>query len=169
MTAAEPSADRARLQQLLALVAREEHHLLGVRARLFEHLPPDAVTETWLEATLATPEGIDRLESFGAKFGRMQDTLVDKLLPALLRAAGEQSGMALDTMHRVERLRLVQNADDWLAMRLTRNRLVHEYIERSDAMPPALKRACHFVDTLCAAHHAICRHTQARFDIPQNC
>ena len=165
MTAAEPNADLARLQQLLALVAREEHHLLGVRARLFGHLPPDSVTETWLEGALATPEGIDRVESFSAKFGRMQDTLVDKLLPALLRAAGEQPGTALDNLHRAERLGLVQNADDWLAMRLTRNRLVHEYFERSAVMVPALKRARDFVDTLCAAHNAIRRYAQARFAV----
>ncbi len=165
MTAAESNPDRARLQQLLALVAREEHHLLGVRARLFGQLPPDGVNETWLEATLATPDGIDRVESFGAKFGRMQDTLVDKLLPALLRASAEQPGTALDNLNRAERLGLIPSADDWPAMRLTRNRLVHEYFERPDAMLPALNRARDFVDTLCAAHQAIRAYAQARFAV----
>ena len=152
-----------RLHQLLALVAREEFHLLGVRERLFAGLPDDQITEAWLRHTLATPEGIDRVESFGAKFGRMQDTLVDKLLPALLRASAEQPGSALDNLHRAERLGLLQHADDWPAMRLVRNRLVHEYFERPEAMLPALLSARHFVDTLCAAHAAIRSYAQSRF------
>ena len=40
---------------------------------------------------------------------------------------------------------------------------------RPQAKPPALKRACDIVDTLCAARHASRLHRQARFDLPQNC
>ena len=159
----DPNPHIERLRQLLALVAREEFHLLGVRERLFGDLPDAQLTEAWLRQTLATPEGIDRIESFGAKFARMQDTLVDKLLPALLRASAEQPGTALDNLHRAERLGLLQDADAWPAMRLIRNRLVHEYFERPEAMLPALLRARHFVDTLCAAHAAIRGYAQARF------
>ena len=162
MTDANPAVER--LRQLLALLAREEFHLLGVRERLFGDLPDAQITEAWLRHTLATPEGIDRVESFGAKFGRMQDTLVDKLLPALLRASAEQPGSALDNLHRAERLGLLQHADEWPAMRLIRNRLVHEYFERPEAMLPALLSARHAVDTLCAAHAAMRSYAQARFN-----
>lgn len=110
MTDANPAIER--LRQLLALLAREEFHLLGVRERLFGDLPDAQLTDAWLRHTLTTPEGIDREESFGAKFGRMQDTLVDKLLPALLRASAEQPGSALDNLHRAEQLGLLQHADD---------------------------------------------------------
>ena len=158
MTHANPAVER--LRQLLA---REEFHLLGVRERLFGSLPEEQLTETWLRRTLATPDGIDRVESFGAKFGRLQDTLVDKLLPALLRASAEQPGSALDNLHRAERLGLLQCADKWPAMRLIRNRLVHEYFERPEAMLPALLIARREVDTLCAAHGAMRSYTQARF------
>jgi hypothetical protein len=72
---------------------------------------------------------------------------------------------ALDNLHRAERLGLLQHADEWAAMRLVRNRLVHEYFERPDAMLPALKRARDFVDTLCTAHHAIRSYAQARFAV----
>jgi 4'-phosphopantetheinyl transferase EntD len=50
-------------------------------------------------------------------------------------------------------------------MRLAHNRLVHEYVERPDAMLPALKRAREFIDTRCAAHHAIRAYAQARFAV----
>lgn len=161
MTEANPDVER--LRQLLALVEREQFHLLGVRERLFGALPDPQLTADWLRRTLAAPEGIDRVESFGAKFARMQDTLVDKLLPALLRASAEQPGTALDNLHRAERLGLLQQADEWPAMRLIRNRLVHEYFERPEAMLPALVRARQFVAILCAAHTAIRQYAQERF------
>jgi hypothetical protein len=78
------------LWRLLDLVAREDRHLAGLTGRLFAGLEGD-VTPLWLTAVLATTEGIDRLESFVGKFSRMQDTLMDKLLPAFLLAVGERS------------------------------------------------------------------------------
>jgi hypothetical protein len=136
----------ARLSRLLDLVSREDEHLLAVRARL---LGDDcAVSSERVTQLLATDIGIDRLESFGAKFARMQDTVIDKLAPALLGAAGETTAAAIDNLGRLERLGLVNSVDEWLQMRRLRNRLVHEYIERPDDLGPALERACRFTDRM---------------------
>ncbi len=135
-----------RLIRLLDLVGKEDEHLLAVRKRL---LGEDCrVTGQRMQQLLATELGIDRLESFGAKFGRMQDTLVDKLIPVLLLMAGEQTGAAIDNLGRLERLGLVHSVDAWLQMRRLRNRLVHEYIDRPDDLAPALERACQFTDRM---------------------
>lgn len=115
---------RARLEQLLDLVEKEDRLLGGVRDRLFQGPPLDAARLTTL---LDTPEGIDRLESFTSKFCRMQDTFVDKLLPTYLRSIGELPGSAIDNLRRAEQLGLVDDAEAWVEMRLLRNRLVHEY------------------------------------------
>lgn len=137
-----PEEERQRLVRLLDLVAREDEHLLAVRGRF---LGDDcSVDADRLQHLLADDIGIDRLESFGAKFARMQDTIVDKLIPALLRTAGEQPGAAIDNLARMERLELVAVADEWLAMRRLRYRLVHEYIDRPEDLAPALERACRF-------------------------
>lgn len=140
-----------RLDRLLALVAREGEHLLGVRQRLFGRTGTE-IDAAWLERVLASPEGIDRLESFGAKFSRMQDTLVDKLLPAFLAAAGELPGAAIDNLSRAERLGLIDEADAWIAMRRLRNRLVHEYFDNPEEMFPALDAARRFTDALQSAY-----------------
>jgi hypothetical protein len=140
------TADDERLTRLLELVSREDQHLLAVRRRLLNddcHITADRVT-----AILADDVGIDRLESFGAKFGRMQDTVIDKLVPTLLRVAGESTGAAIDNLSRLERIGLVESSDAWLEMRALRNRLVHEYMDRSDALAAALERACRFTDTM---------------------
>ncbi|MGH8583379.1 MAG: hypothetical protein ACREWG_11460 [Gammaproteobacteria bacterium] len=87
---------------MLDLVDREARHLAEVTHRFFGDA--EASDREWLARQLATPEGIDRLESFGAKFSRLQDTLSDKLLPLFLRAAGELPGTAAENLNRAERL-----------------------------------------------------------------
>ena len=59
----------ARLARVLELVDREARHLAEVTQRFFGDV--EAIDREWLERQLATPEGIDRLESFGAKFSRL--------------------------------------------------------------------------------------------------
>lgn len=66
-----------RLWQILRVVEKEDIYLQGVIQRLFPR--HDVISPLWLENLLATPEGIDRLESFVGKFSRMQDTLEDSL------------------------------------------------------------------------------------------
>jgi len=146
-----------RLRQLLELTAKEDRHLMEVRRRLLGG--QTKVDANWLLKTLRTPEGIDRLESFGTKFARLQDTLVDKLLPALLLQAGERPGAAIDNLNRAERLGLVSDVDQWLAARRLRNRLVHEYMEDPEDMAAALTEASHFTDTMHQARERISTYT----------
>lgn len=161
MTAGTPQ--KHRLLNLLQLVAREDEHLRGVRRRLFGD--DCAVDTTRLMKLLADDTGLDRLESFGAKFGRMQDTMVDKLIPALLRAAGEPVAAAIDNLGRMERLGLIASADDWLQMRGLRHRLVHEYSDRPVDLALALERACRFSERMYADYVAIRAYAATRLGI----
>jgi len=164
------SGQQRRLSELLRLVDREDHHLLAVRKRL---LGDDcSVDAARVERLLADEAGIDRLESFGAKFGRMQDTVVDKLVPVLLRAAGERTGAAIDNLVRLERVELIQSADEWIEMRGLRNRLVHEYIDRPQDLAPALERACSFTDRMHADYQMIRDYALGHLDVapePDGC
>ncbi len=135
-----------RLVQLLQLVQRQDAHLLAVRQRL---LDDDCVVDaTRLQVLLADTLGIDRLESFAAKFARMQDITVDKLIPVLLHTAGEPVLAAIDNLSRMERLGLIASAEQWQQMRGLRNRLVHEYFDRPADLAPALQRACEFTSRM---------------------
>lgn len=162
------SAQHERLRRLIALVDREDRHLVAVRHRLLGN--DCRVDVARLTCLLDDDIGIDRLESFGAKFARMQDTVVDKLTPAILSGAGEQVAAAIDNLARMERFGLVASADDWLEMRGLRNRLVHEYIERPDELASALERACQFtqrmhIDYLSMREYAL---TRLDIDLPGN-
>ncbi len=138
--------ENTQLAYLLRLVEKEDQHLLAVRDRFFP--PEERISEKWLEDALSIPDGIDRLESFGAKFGRMQDNIVDKLLPRLLQAAGEIPGTAIDNLNQAERFDWIADANGWLGVRRLRNRLVHEYIDSPVEMLEALRQAREFVAEL---------------------
>lgn len=152
-----------RLSQLLRLLKKEDIHLQGVRQRLFGDI--DKLDEGWVRNLNVNPEAIDRLESFGAKFSRMQDTIVDKLLPQLLRVAGENPGTAIDNLGRAERLNLLDHPDEWIAMRGLRNLLVHEYIESPEEMLVALQQARDFTDQLHDTFLAISTYTQSNLGV----
>lgn len=161
MTALAP--ERERLARLLRLVEREDVHLRAVRHRL---LGADCSLDAGrVSALLSDDTGIDRLESFGAKFARMQDTVIDKLIPALLLAAGEPVMTAIDNLGRMERLGLVASADPWFEMRRLRNRLVHEYIDQPGDLAVALERACRFTDHMHADYVLIRSYATAHLGI----
>ncbi|MCE2689447.1 MAG: hypothetical protein LW862_06330, partial [Rubrivivax sp.] len=63
------------------MVRREAEYLAQTDGRLFGQ-----VFDAERARTLPlTPELAERVDAFVARFGRLQDTLADKLLPALLR------------------------------------------------------------------------------------
>jgi len=150
----------ARLARVLELVDREARHLAEVTQRFFGDA--EVIDREWLAKQLATPEGIDRLESFGAKFSRLQDTLSDKLLPLFLRVAGELPGTAVENLHRAERLGIIPDAQEWLGSRGLRNRLVHEYIDDLDALAASLNVARRFTTILIEAAHAFRNYAEQR-------
>ncbi|MCK5523254.1 MAG: hypothetical protein KAI83_08990 [Thiomargarita sp.] len=120
-----------RIKQILSVLEKEDILLQDVTKRLFNQ---SELSPTWLHKTLNTPEGIDRLESFTSKFSRMQDTFTDKLLPLFLRLFGEVPATAIDNLHRLEQLKLINHADAWVELRLLRNKLVHEYVDNTEEL-----------------------------------
>ena len=50
---------------------------------------------------------LTRAYPFSARFGRLQDTVMDKVLPRLLLAGGENAGSAIDNLNHADRLGLV--------------------------------------------------------------
>ena len=90
----------------------------------------------------------ERLDAFVSRFGRLQDTLADKFLPALLDAMAETRGAATENLDRAEKLGWLDSTDDWLVMRKLRNQMVHEYIEDLVVLCDSLKAGHAFVKTL---------------------
>lgn len=135
---------QARLQFLCRVVDKEARYLQETDARLFT----DLFTQQALERIEGDPVLAERLDAFVSRFGRLQDTLADKFLPALLDALAEPKGAALENLDRAEKLGWLDSVDTWLEMRKLRNQMVHEYIEDLLILSSALRAGHDFVPVL---------------------
>ena len=134
----------ARLRSLLEIAAAELHYLKRCDARLFATPLTDERIRRWPD----DDELAERVDAFVARFGRLQDTLGDKVLPAFLRAMAETPGAMLENLDRAEKLGLIQSADGWLALRKLRNRMIHEYVADPGELLDALIAAHQHIDML---------------------
>lgn len=142
---------KKRLQFLVRVVRRECTHLTATDNRLFV----EPFTTQRAKSLDDYPDEAERVDAFVGRFGRLQDTLGDKLLPAYLAALGEAVGAVIDNLDRAERLGLSPSADDWLAIRKLRNQMVHEYIEDPTVLASALQAGHEFVPALVGVADAL--------------
>jgi uncharacterized protein with HEPN domain len=137
-------ATHERLRFLVRVAEKEARHLTLTSGRLF--------TSPFTPARVAeldkAPDLAERVDAFVSRFGRLQDTLGDKLLPVLLTALGEKTGAVIDNLDRAERLGLIPSADQWMEMRKLRNQMVHEYVEDPVVLADALETAHGLVPVL---------------------
>lgn len=136
MTDTEPLEERLRF---LSRIAEKEARLLQfTHDRLFAE-EPDLTAERVQEWT-ANDLTAEQLDAFVARFGRLQDTLGDKLLPGLLELLGEKKGAAIDNLDKAERFGWIGSSDAWLLSRQLRNQMIHEYIEDAEILADALQQ-----------------------------
>lgn len=153
-----------RLRFLARVVQKESRHLATTDQRLFAS-PFTVDRARQLETD---PDLAERVEAFVGRFGRLQDTLGDKLLPALLTAMGEKPAAAIDNLDRAERLGLIHSTDDWLTLRQLRNKMVHEYVEDPAQLAEALQTGHEFVAILTAAARNMIAESERRIAAPPN-
>ena len=121
-------------------MSREGGHLAYSWCRLF----PASIDAGWVVGLAQDPEAAERMDAFVSRFGRMQDTIADKLLPRWLQALAERPGTQIDVLNRAEQLQVVANVANWLEARKLRNRLVHEYMEDPEEFAEGLNLASQY-------------------------
>jgi uncharacterized protein with HEPN domain len=137
----------ARLEFLARVTEKECRHLLDTDQRLFG----DLFTQEVAQRIETDPILAERLDAFVSRFGRLQDTVGDKLLPALLNALAETLGPAIDNLDKAEKFGFIDSVDEWMEMRKLRNQMVHEYIEDLTVLASALRAGHAYVPMLVAA------------------
>lgn len=148
-----PSSRADTAERVLRLCRKEAAGLERVAARLFAA----PVTAARLSALDSDDDLSERIDAFAARFGRLQDALSDKLLPAYFSLAGEPPRPVVEMLDRAERLGLIASADEFLAARKLRNRLVHEYVEDRGELAANLNAAHAFLPQLRSALDSIAR------------
>lgn len=114
-------ADTARIA--LELAERESDHLRYTYRTLYA----EPIDLAWVEALAKREDMAEKIGAFVGRFGRLQDHIGEKLLPAFAILLGEQPKSLLDVMAYSERMGWVDNAEEFIGARKLRNLLVHEY------------------------------------------
>ena len=135
---------KARLQFLARVVQGERTNLGKTSQRLFSE-PFSAQRAASLEHDEQLAE---RVDAFVARFSRLQDTLGDKLLPALLTALGENRSTLVDRLDQAEKLGWIRSSEEWMAIRQLRNQMIHEYIEDPKTLAAALQAGHDYIQDL---------------------
>ncbi len=125
------------ITQLVKVTEKEARYLTRTANRLNEL----NINLSWVESLDNNDLHSEMLDAFVSRYGRLQDTLGDKLLPAMLRGSLEKTGSQLDNLLRAEKLGWIESTQIWIEMRELRNRLVHEYIESPSNLLSALQQA----------------------------
>lgn len=142
MNAFAPIATRA---AFLARVVRSAcTYLSETDRRLFA----EPMTAQRVALLARAPELAERVDAFVGRFGRLQDTLGDKVLPMALALNAERVGTVAENLDQAERIGWIESADAWLALRRLRNQMVHEYIDDPVVLADALSHGHLGVATL---------------------
>ncbi|PFG08989.1 hypothetical protein [Marinobacter sp. LV10MA510-1] len=133
-----------RLKFLSRVVNKEIKHLKYAANQVFG----GSLTYEAVKALDATPDLAMKVEAFTSRFCRLQDTLGDKLLPALLKALGEPDRALLINLEKAEKYVWLESSEHWIALRQLRNQMIHEYIENAQTLFDALTTAHDNMDIL---------------------
>ena len=118
--------------------------------------------QAWLEASefpalkevaVVTPlndEQVRTLDQLVFRFGRLQDAMGTRLLPALLQLTQEwrDDEPFLDKLNRAEKLGMLPSAEQWQLLRELRNQTAHEYPSQPELVRANLRRLVENVPVL---------------------
>jgi len=132
------------IERLLEITEKEVFYFQQSKIRVIN----SNIDTKWIEVLDQNPEHSEMLDAFVARFSRLQDTVGDKLLPAILKLNLESVGSQLDNLFRAEKLGWIDSADQWIELRGLRNSLVHEYMTSPEKLLSALKKVIQLCDVL---------------------
>jgi hypothetical protein len=140
-TAAQQLADAWRQCQ------RHAHHLRHALASLEDKLPLSGSQLANLD-----DEAVQDLDQFVLRFGRLQDAIGARLLPAVLNVLQEpfEDRPMIDKLNRLEKLGFLESGEQWQRLRAIRNRFSHDYPDDPDKNAALLHLAIQSVDDVMA-------------------
>ncbi|CAM3605643.1 hypothetical protein [Halomonas lysinitropha] len=147
----------------LDIVEREGRHLRYSWETLFGS--GNVLDSDWVAGLDQHPEEAVRLEAFVSRFGRMQDTIADKLIPRWLQSLAERTGSQIENLDRAERLGVLESTEEWLVARKLRNQLIHEYMQDPVAFSEALYSARRFSMMLMATYNNLRDYAEQRMSL----
>ena len=104
-------------------------------------------------------------DQFAYRYTRLQDDMGARLMPAILRALGEEVATmpAIDRLNRLEQLAWLPSAEEWTDLRRIRNEFVHDYPETPQERLERLQLALASARSLLDIHDIFGGKKQQRF------
>ena len=104
-----------------------------------------------------SPEELESFESLCSRFARLSDIMTQKMFRLLAEIALEQPGTVRDRINRAEKWDLIESAEDFVAIRIVRNDIAHEYLpeairdifKKVMALTPALLKSVALTKEYC--------------------
>jgi hypothetical protein len=116
---------------------------------------------------LEAPGKEDRrlLDQFAYRYTRLQDDMGARLIPAVLRALGEDIAAMpmLDRLDRMEQLGWLPDAEEWSELRRIRNEFAHDYPQSKAERFQRLQLALRSAKKLMAIFESMGQKISARF------
>lgn len=105
-----------------------------------------------------SPEELESFESLCSRFSRLSDIMTQKIFRLLAEIALEQPGTVRDRINRAEKWDLIESAEDFVAIRIVRNDIAHEYLpeairdifKKVMALTPALLKSVTLTKKYCS-------------------
>lgn len=97
-------------------------------------------------------DAIQALDQFVLRFGRLQDAMGVRLLPATLAVLQEpfEDRPMIDKLNRLEKLGFLESSERWQELRVIRNRFSHDYPDDPEKNAALLNLAIRSVDDISA-------------------
>ncbi|WP_019021140.1 hypothetical protein [Thioalkalivibrio sp. ALE23] len=127
-----------RLRDAIEECRRHRHHMRHALSSLEPRLPLDGEAMDSMD-----DEGVQDLDQFILRFGKLQDAMGMRLLPAVLMALQEpfEDRPMLDKLHRLEKLGYLDSSVQWQELRALRNGFAHGYPDEPEKRAALLNRA----------------------------
>ena len=122
--------------------------------------------ELWLPVTEEFLKNLENedvaiLDMLTSRFGKLQDLIGSKIFPLILDILGENDLSFKDKLHKLEKLKIIKDAEWWMQVREVRNQLIHDYPDDYDMLAANLNQMLPSIKALLSEWESIQKNTIA--------
>jgi len=128
-----------------------------------------AGAKAWMPLSADTPIGKEMLRAFDQiayRFGKLQDSMGEKVMPLILEMAQETvpaDATFAEKLNRLERIGAIPAAEEWKRFRIIRNALAHEYPDDPELRTSAINRFVEGAANLVKLYECVSAYVSAHF------
>ena len=158
------SENRNKLTEAVQLctIHSERMHFAGEKVK--DHFPLDKEKYKQLQ-----PEELSFMDQLIFRFSKLQDSMGGKLFPSILENLGEDIRELpfIDRLAKLEKLNVIGSADEWMALRETRNIVTYEFPFVTDEMIEGLNLLVKHQQVILDILEQVKDFVKNRFELPE--